>query len=121
MAIHFNFIDFKAAFDTVWRNALWKMMRSIGVDNKIVNIIEQLYEETECAVTINGHITDWFTVGVGVRQGCLLSPTLFNIFLEFVMQELESLQPSLKLDQDLSIDIRYADDTTLIAAMFEKL
>jgi hypothetical protein len=119
--LHFNFVDFKAAFDTVWRKALWKMLRSIGIGSKIVNIIEQLYDQTECVVVINGHITQWFTVTVGVRQGCLLSPILFNIFLEFVMNELQSLQPTLKLDQNLSTDIRYADDTTLISAIFNKL
>ena len=119
--LHFNFIDFKAAFDTVWRKALWKMLRSIGVGNRTVNILEQLYDQTECAIVINGHMTKWFKVAVGVRQGCLLSPTLFNIYLEFVMSELQSLQPTLKLNDHLSSDIRYADDTTLISAIFDKL
>ena len=118
---HFHFIDFKAAFVTVWRNALWKMMRAINIDEKIVKIMENLYAETECAIIINGHLTEWFEVKVGVRQGCLLSPTLFNIFLEFVMSELKSLQQSLSLTQEVSFDVRYADDTTLIAAVFEKL
>jgi hypothetical protein len=121
VTLHYNFIDFKAAFDTVWRKALWKMMRSIGIGEKIVNIIENLYDSTECAVAINGHVTNWFEVKVGVRQGCLLSPTLFNLFLEFVMKELKSLTPLLTLNDEMSTDIRYADDTTLIAAIFEKL
>ena len=80
-----------------------------------------LYEQTQCAVVINGHITNWFKVAVGVRQGSLLSPSLFNIFLEFVMDDLQSLQPTLNLSQNLSSDIRYADDTTLISAVFSKL
>ena len=121
ISLHFNFIDFKAAFDTIWRKALWKMLRSIGVGKKIVNIIEQLYDETECAVIINGHLTDWFEVKVGVRQGCLLSPVLFNLFLEFVMNEISSLQNELQLNHDMTIDTKYADDTTLISAIFEKL
>ena len=99
--VHFSFIDFKSAFDTIWQKALWKMLRSIGVENRLVNIIEKLYDETECAVVINGHITEWFKVTVGVRQGCLLSPILFNIFLEFVMDELKSLQNTLKLKENL--------------------
>ena len=93
--LHLNFIDFKAIFDTVWRKALWKMLRSIGIGSKTVNIIEQLYDQTEFAVLINGHTTQWFNVTVGVRQGCLLSPILFNTFLQFVMSELQSLQPTL--------------------------
>ena len=119
--LHFNFVDFKSAFDTIWRKALWKMLRSIGVTPKIVRIIEAIYKNTECAVVINGRITEWFKVEVGVRQGCLLSPTLFNIFLEFVMNEVVSAKHELKLNNDLATNIRYADDTTLISAIFEKM
>ena len=119
--LHFNFIDFKSAFDTVWRKALWRMMIAIGVDKKIVNIIEALYKDTECAIVIDGHITEWFKVNIGVRQGCILSPTLFNIFLEFVMKELKSLDQDLQMKNTLSVDIRYADDTTLISTVFNKL
>ena len=96
-------------------------MMTIGVDPKIVRIIEILYEDTECAVVINGQITDWFAVRICVRHGCLLSPTLFNIFLEFVMKELKSLDPSLQMRDSFSVDIRYADDTTLLSAIFDKL
>ena len=114
-------MDFKAAFDTVWRKALWKMLLSIGVDKKIVSIIEQLYSDTECAVVIDGQITEWFKVEIGLRQGCLLSPVMFNIFLEFVTKELKATERQLKYSENISVDIRYADDTTLLAAVFEKL
>ena len=117
--LHFNFMDFKSAFDTVWRKALWRMMIAIGVDTKIVNIIEALYKDTECAIVIDGHITEWFKVNIGVLQGCIFSPTLFNIFLEFVMKEQKSLD--LQMKNTLSVDIRYADDTTLISTVFNKL
>ena len=119
--LHFNFIDFKSVFDTIWHNALWKMLRTIGGNTKIVDIIEYMYEKTECAVLINNNLTEWFKVMIIVRQGCLLSRTLFNIFLDFVMAELKSLRDELHLDEQLSTDCRYADDTTLIAAIFEKL
>ena len=89
--IHFNFIDFKAAFDTIWRKALWKMMLEIGIDPKIVRILETLYDNTECAVVIDGQITSWFKVEIDLRQGCLLSPTLINIFLEYVMKEVKDM------------------------------
>ena len=118
---YFNFIDLKSAFDTVWRKALWRMMIAIGVDTKIVNIIEALYKDTECAIVIDGHITEWFKVNIGVRQGCILSPTLFNIFLEFVMKELKRLDQDLQMKNTLSVYIRYADDTTLISTVFNKL
>ena len=119
--LHFHFIDFKAAFDTIWRSALWKMLKSIGISIKIVNILEFMYKNTECTVMIDKNLTEWFRVEVGVRQGCILSPTLFNIFLEFVMDGISNLQPQLQLDHSLSTDIRYADDTTLITHIFDKL
>ena len=96
------------------------MIRAIVFYTKIVDIIEYMIK-TECAVLINSNLTEWFKVMIGVRQGYLLSPTLFNIFLEFVMAELKSLRDELHLDEQLSTDCRYADDTTLIAAIFEKL
>ena len=52
----------KAAFDTIWREALWKCLRSIGVDQVLVDLIENMYKQTECAVVINGKTTDWFQV-----------------------------------------------------------
>jgi len=97
------------------------MMRAIGIDPRIVDIIETIYFNAECAVVVNKQVTSWFKVKVGVRQGCLLSPVLFNIFLEFVMDELKSLDDRLELDENMSTELRYADDTTLVAAIFEKL
>ena len=63
--LHFNFVDFKAAFDTIWRGALWKVLRSIGVDPKIASLIGAMYDNVECAVDINGQLTQWFRVEIG--------------------------------------------------------
>ncbi len=119
--LHLYFIDFKSAFDTIWRKSLWRMMKWIGISANIVDTVEYMYDQTECAVIIDNHLTEWFLVTVGVRQGCLLSPTLCNIFLEFVMDELSNRQKELQLDDRLSIGIRYADDTTLVAVIFDLL
>ena len=119
--LHFHFIDFKSAFDTIWRSALWKMMKRVGVNKTVIDVIKDMYEKSQCAVNVDGKLTDWFEVTVGVRQGCLLSPTLFNLFLEFVMDELNDVQQTASFDEHFCIDVRYADDTTLIAALFEKL
>ena len=97
------------------------MMIAIGIDPTIVRIIVSLYNETECAVVIDRRLTKWFAVKFDLRQGCLLPPTLFNIYLEFVMKELNSLDITLKLKDSLSKDIRYADDTPLLSAIFENL
>ena len=88
---------------------------------KFIRIIEPLYNETECTVVIDGLLTEWFAVKIGRRQGSLLSPNLFNIFIKFVMKELKILDITLKLHDSLSIDLRYSDDTTLLSAIFEKL
>ena len=89
--LHFHFIDFKAAFDTIWKEALWKMLLKIGIPNKFVEIIKNLYDKTECSIIAGGELSDWFPVNIGVRQGCIMSPSLFNIFLEYVMKGVKSL------------------------------
>ena len=113
--------SFKAAFDTIWREALWKCLRSIGVDQVLVDLMENMYKQTECAVLINGKFTDWFQVVTGVRQGCLLSPSLFNLFLEFVMKDLRNLDNGIQMGEMSINNIRYADDTTLVDLVFDKL
>ena len=118
---HYHFINFKSAFDTIWRKALGKVMRSIDINKKIVNLVEKMYGKTTCTVVVDWVLTEWFSVSVGVRQGCLHSLTLFNHFLDFVMDEIKYLQDCVTLDEDLNFDTRYADDTTLIAAAFERL
>ena len=74
------FIDFKKAFDRVWHAALWATMREYNIIANLVRTIEQLYDKATSAVQMNGSIGEWFRTTVGERQGCLLSPTLFNIF-----------------------------------------
>ena len=81
------FIDFKKAFDSVWHEALWVTMRKYNINASIIRAIENLYDKAQSAVLFNGSTGEWFRTTVGVRQGCLLSPALFNIFLERIMCE----------------------------------
>ena len=81
------FIDFKKAFDRVWHAALWTIMRQYIVGNNLIHVMQRLYERATSAVFINGNIGDWYHTTVGVRQGYILSPTLFNIFLERIMSD----------------------------------
>ena len=85
--LHQVFIDFKKAFDRVWHAALWATMRKYNISANLVRTIEQLYDKATSAVQMNGSLGEWFRTTVGVRQGCLLSPTLFNIFLERIMSD----------------------------------
>ena len=73
------FIDFKKAFDRVWHEALWATMKSYNINANLIQVIEKLYRNASSAVYLNNTIGEWFRTSVGVRQGCLLSPTLFNI------------------------------------------
>ena len=81
------FIDFKKAFDRVWHAALWATMKKYNISTNLIQVIKNLYDKATSAVLFNGTIGDWFRTPIGVRQGCLLSPTLFNIFLERIMTD----------------------------------
>ena len=81
------FIDFKKAFDTVCHAALWATMKKYNVSTNLIQRIKNLYDKATGAVLFNSSIRDWFRTTVGVRQGCLLSPILFNIFLERIMTD----------------------------------
>ena len=94
---HYHFVDLKSTFDTIWRKALWKIMRSIGMKKKIVYIVEKMHAKTACDVVVDGLLTERFSVSVSFREGCLLSPTLFNLFLDAVMDETKCLQIVLHL------------------------
>ena len=85
--LHHFFIDFKKAFDRIWHEALWATMRKYNINASIIRAIENLYDKAQSSVLFNGSTGEWFKTTVGVRQGCLLSPTLFNIFLDRIMCE----------------------------------
>ncbi|KAK2154261.1 hypothetical protein NP493_2203g00012 [Ridgeia piscesae] len=79
------FIDFKKAFDRVWHAALWATMWHFNINANLIRMIQNLYEKATSAVYLNNRIGDWFRITIGVRQGCVLSPTLYNIFLERIL------------------------------------
>ena len=102
---------------TLFGGGTFKNAAKIGIPNKFVETIKNLYDKTEFSIIDRGQLTDWFHVTIGVRQGCIMSPSLYNIFMEHVMKGVTFFQ----LNENISVDIRYADDTTLISAVFEKL
>ena len=81
------FIGFKKAFDRVWHAALLATMKKYNISTNLIQVIKNLYNKAASAVLFNSRIGNWFRTTVGVRQGCLLSPTLFNIFLERIMTD----------------------------------
>ena len=116
------FIDFKKAFDRVWHEALWNAMHKYNIDANIIYAIENLYKNATSAVLFNGTTGEWFRTTVGVRQGCLLSPTLFNIFLEKIMTDaLEHHTGTVKIGGREITNLRFADDIDGLAGTEDEL
>ena len=110
------FIDFKKAFDRVWQEALWATKRKYNINASIIRAIENMYDKAQSAVLFNGSTGEWLRTTVGVRQGYLLSPTFFNIFLERIMCEaLDDHEGSVSIGGRLITNFRFADDIVVNA------
>jgi len=111
-----NFIDYKQAFDSVWQTGLWQVMRHYGIPERLVRLLENLYSKCTSAVRVDGELTDWFNVIVGVRQGCNLSPYLFLLLLEAVLKlALKDFDSGANVYGTRISNLRFADDIDLIA------
>ena len=113
--IFFCFIDYAKAFDCVDHNKLWKILQEMGIPDHLICLLRNLYAGQEATVR-TGHGTDWFQIGKGVRQGCILSPCLFNLNAEYIMRNagLVKTQAGIKISGRNINNFRYADDTTLM-------
>lgn len=117
-----NFIDFKQAFDSVWQLGLWKVLRNYGIPEQLVILLEDMYSKSASAVRVDGELTEWFKVTVGVRQGCNLSPYLFNLLLEAMIQQAtKAVEAGVYISGQLANNLRFADDIDLIAESPEQL
>ena len=113
--IYFCFINYAKAFDYVDQNKLWKILREMGIPDHLTCLLRNLYAGQEATVrTVHG-TTDCFQIGKGVRQGCILSPCLFNLYAEYIMRNagLEEEQAGIKIAGRNINNLRYADDTHL--------
>ena len=116
------FIDFKKAFDRVWHEALWSSMKRFNINLKLIEAIQSLYSKAESAVYSDGQIGEWFHTTTGVRQGCLLSPTLFNIMLEQIMNDaLENHIGTVNIGGKIITNLRFADDIDGLAGSESEL
>ena len=116
------FVDFKKAFDRVWHAALWSTMKLYNINANLIKVIESLYSKATSAVYYDGSVGEWFRTTVGVRQGCLLSPTLFNIFLERIMTDaLENHEGSVRIGGRTITNLRFADDIDALAGKEDEL
>ena len=116
--IYFCFIDYYSkAFDYVDHNKLWKILKEMGVPDHLTCLLRNLYAGQEATVTTGHGTADWFQIGKGVRQGCLLLVCLFNFYAEYIMRNagLEEAQAGIKIAERNLNNLSYADDTTLTA------
>ena len=85
--IYFCFIDYAKTFDCVDHNKLWKILKEMGIPDHVICLLRNLYAGQEAIVRTGHGTTDWFQIGKEVRQGCILSPCLFNLYAEYIMKE----------------------------------
>ena len=121
--IYFCFIDYAKAFDSVDHNKLWKILQDMGIADHLTWLLRYLYAGQEATVRTRHGTTDWFQIGKGVHQGCILSPCLLNLYAEYIMRNagLEEAQVGIKIAGRNINNLRYADDTTLMAESEEEL
>ena len=112
--IYFCFIDYDKAFDCVDHNKLWRILKDMGIPDHLTCLLRNLYAGQEATVRTGHGTTDWSQIGKAVRQGCILSPCLFNIYAEYIMRNagLEEAQAGFKIAGRNINHLRYADDTT---------
>ena len=108
---------------TVWVTINWKILKEMRVPDHLICLLRNLYAGEEATVRTGHGTTDWFQIGKGVHQGCILSPCLFNLYAEYIMRNagLEETQAGIKIAGRNINNLRYADDTTLMAESEEEL
>ena len=121
--IYFCFIDYAKAFGSVDHNKLWKILKERGIPDHLTCLLRNLYAGQEATVRTRHGATDWFQIGKGVRQGCILSSCLFNFYAEYIMRNagLEETQAGIRIAVKNISNLRYADDTTLMEESEEEL
>ena len=121
--IYFCLIDYVKAFDCVDHNKLWKNLKEMEIPDHLTCLLRNLCAGQEAAVRTGHGTTDWFQIGKGICQGCILSPCLFNLYAEYIMRNagLEEAQAGVKIAGRNINDLRYSDDTSLMAEREEKL
>ena len=121
--IYFCFIDYAKAFDCVNHNKLWKILKEMGIPDHLTCLLRNLYAGQQATVRTRHGTTDWIQIGKGVCQGCILLPCLFNLHAEYIIRNprLDEAQAGIKIAGRNINNLRYADDTTLMAKCEEEL
>ena len=112
--IYFCFIDYAEVFDCVDHNKLWKILKEMGIPDHLTCLLRNLYASQEVTLRTGHRTTDWFQIGKGVGQDCILLPCLFNLYAEYIMQNVgvDEAEAGIKIARRNINNLRYADDTT---------
>ena len=115
--IYSCFTDYAKAFDCVGHNKLWKILKEMAIPDHLTCLLRNLYTGQESTVRTGHGTTDWFQIGKGIRQGCILPPCLVNLRAEYIMRNagLDEAQAGIKIAGRNTNNLRYSDDTTLTA------
>ena len=111
-------------YDCVDHTKLWEILKEMGIPDHLTCLLRNLYADQEATVRTGHGTTDWFQIGKGAHQGCILSPCLFNVYVEYIIMRnagLEEAQAGIKIAGRNINHLRYADDTTLMAESEEEL
>ena len=121
--IYFCLINYSKAFDCVDHNKLWKILKEIGIPDHLTYLLRNLYAGQEATIRTGHGTMDWFQIGKGVHQGCVLSSCLFNLDAEYIMRNsgLEEAQAGIKITGRNINNLRYTDNTTVMAESEEEL
>ena len=117
--IYFCFIDYSKAFDCVDHNKLWKILQEMGIPDHLTCLLRNLYAGQEGTVRTGHGPTDWFQIGKGVCQGCMLSPCLFNFYAKYIMQNASWMKH--KLESRLPGEISITSDMHMTSPLWQKV
>ena len=108
---------------TMWITINWKILKEVGISDHLTCLLRNLYAGQKATVRTRHETTDWFQIRKGVRQSCILSPCLVNLYAEYIMRNagMDKAQAGIKIAERNSNNLRYADDTTLMAEGKEEL
>ena len=118
--IYFCFIDYAKAFDCVDHNKLWKILKEMRIPDHLICLLRNLYAGQETTVRTGHGTTDWFQIGKGVHQGCILSPCLFNFYAEYIMRNALDWKKH-KLESRLPGEISITSDMQMTPPLWQKV